>query len=183
MADFETENAAIKETLAQVQGEMNLFRGNMETIMEYLQTKRAITSANPATVVVTNVVMVTTTADGVATVETSVEIVVPTFVNQSLFTSASNKLAAACPWGMPRTSPLNFLMEALSSLIGLLLPLLLLGILLSRGMCPWFKLLIRLMLPTLRTPKVRSLLKLLTMKLSTKVRASIFIFLPRQLNL
>lgn len=38
MADFESESADVKETLAQVQGERNLFQGNMENIMEYLQT-------------------------------------------------------------------------------------------------------------------------------------------------
>lgn len=39
VANFETGNADVKETMAHVQGEMNFFQGNMETIMEYLQTQ------------------------------------------------------------------------------------------------------------------------------------------------
>lgn len=101
MADFEIENAVVKETLAQVQGEMKLFRGNMETIVEYIQTQMAATSTNPASANVISAVVLTTTANVVATIETPVETMVPTIVNQPMFTSASNRLAAAYPWGMP----------------------------------------------------------------------------------
>lgn len=104
MADFETENVVVKETLAQVQGKMNLFQGNMETIMEYLQTQKVVASANPASDVVTNANVVTTTAGVVATVETPVEIVVPSAMDHPMFTFSSNKLVDAYPWGMP----LNF---------------------------------------------------------------------------
>lgn len=38
MAEYEADNAAVRESLAKVQGEMNLFRGNMETILEILQS-------------------------------------------------------------------------------------------------------------------------------------------------
>lgn len=37
MADLEQQNATYKETLAQFHGEMNIFQGNMNTIVEYLQ--------------------------------------------------------------------------------------------------------------------------------------------------
>ena len=69
--------------------------------MEYLKTHRAATSVNLATVVVANAVVMTIIVDVVATVETHVKTVVPTIMNQPLFTSASNRLAAAYPWGMP----------------------------------------------------------------------------------
>lgn len=89
MADFVIESTAIKETLAQVQGEMNLFRGNMETIIEYLQTQRVAASANHAFANVTSATVLTTTADVFATIETPVETVVPTDVNKLMFTSSS----------------------------------------------------------------------------------------------
>lgn len=101
MADYEIENAIVKETLAQVQGEMNLFWGNMETILKYLQTQRVATSSNPASANVTSAAMVTTTANVVATVETPVETVVSTAMNQHMFTSTSNRLVASYPWGIP----------------------------------------------------------------------------------
>ena len=37
MEDLEQENAMYKETLTQFQGEMNIFQGNMNAIMEYIQ--------------------------------------------------------------------------------------------------------------------------------------------------
>ena len=97
MTDLEQENATYRETLAQVQGEMNLLWDNMEAIVKYLQTQRAATSSSPATAPITNVAVVTTTADAIATVETLVETVVLIVVNQPLFTSASNRLASAYP--------------------------------------------------------------------------------------
>lgn len=70
--------------------------------MEYLHIQRDSTSVNPTTIVVTNVDVVTTsTTDVVATIETPVETVVPTVVNQPIFPSASNRLAADYPWGIP----------------------------------------------------------------------------------
>lgn len=56
MVKYGADNAVFRESLAQVQGEMNLFRGNIETILEILQTQRgpASTAAN-----VTHVVGVT----------------------------------------------------------------------------------------------------------------------------
>lgn len=74
MTDFEADNAVVCESLAQVQGKMDLFQGNME--------------ANPAV-----------TAG--ATVETPVETVVPTSENRQLVPADMNRLAAAYPWGMP----------------------------------------------------------------------------------
>ncbi|XP_050908999.1 uncharacterized protein LOC127122752 [Lathyrus oleraceus] len=68
MADLEQENATYRETLAQVQGRMYTFQGNMNTILEYLQAQKATTStsaANPASVVVTDAIAVTTSIDAV----------------------------------------------------------------------------------------------------------------------
>lgn len=101
MADLETKNVAIKETLAQAQCVINLFRGNMETSMEYLQTQRVATSVNPSTVVVTNVIVATTTADVVTSIETPIKTVVLANVNQHMFTFASNRLVASYPLGIP----------------------------------------------------------------------------------
>ena len=98
MVDYESDNITVKETLAQVQGEMNLFRGNMETILEILQAQRASTSANPVAANITNVVRVTNaTADVVAAVETPLDTMVPTAMNQHLFSSIANRLVAAYP--------------------------------------------------------------------------------------
>lgn len=55
-----------KETLAQFQGEKNIFWGNMNTIMEYIQAQKDTTStsaAHPATVVVTDAIIVTSSVD------------------------------------------------------------------------------------------------------------------------
>lgn len=79
MVDYEYDNTAVKESLAQVQGEMNLFRGNLETILEILQTQRHSTSANHVAANVAHAAGVTNaTTDVIATVETPVEIVAPT---------------------------------------------------------------------------------------------------------
>lgn len=99
MADYKVGSVAVYESLAQVQGEMNLFRGNMETILEILQTHRApaFTTAN-----VTQAAGVTNPTAAVgATVETPTETVVPTTVNRQLVPANVNKLAAAYPRGMP----------------------------------------------------------------------------------
>ncbi|XP_050889548.1 uncharacterized protein LOC127094817 [Lathyrus oleraceus] len=75
MAEYEANDVVVRESLAQVQGEMNLFRANMETILEILQSQR-----NPAyaTANVTYVVGVTVpnTAAG-TTVDPPAETVVP----------------------------------------------------------------------------------------------------------
>lgn len=66
MADLEQENDTYRDTLAQVQGKMDTFQGNMNTILEYLQAQKATTStspANPTSVVVTDVIVVTTSVD------------------------------------------------------------------------------------------------------------------------
>lgn len=113
MADYKSNNPAVKETLAQLQGKMDLFQGNMETIMEYLQAQRAYTSTNPITTIVTNVIVVTTSADVVATVENDVETVVPTAMNQPIFPSTSNRIAVVYPWGMPPNFASQFANEGI----------------------------------------------------------------------
>lgn len=81
---------------------MNLFQGNMETILEILQAQRAHTSANPTATNVTNVVGVTNaTADAVSAVDTPGETVASTVMNHPLFPSAANRLAISYPCGMP----------------------------------------------------------------------------------
>lgn len=96
MAEYEADNAVVCESLAQVQGEMNLFRGNMETILEILQSQRnpASTTAN-----VTRAAGVTIpdTTIGII-VDPSGEIVVP---NRQVVPMDPTRLAAAYPWGMP----------------------------------------------------------------------------------
>lgn len=105
MADFEADNAVVRESLSQVPGRMDLFQGNMKAILELPQTQRAPASANPADDNVTRAAGVTNpaTATG-ATVETPVETVVPTTENCQLVPADMNRLTAAYPWGMP----LNF---------------------------------------------------------------------------
>lgn len=101
MAGYESNNAVVKETLAQVHGIMDLLRGNMETILEIIQAQRASTSANPTVANVTNVVGVTNaTVDVVATIKTLVETVVQIAVNQHMFPSVENRLAVAYSWGI-----------------------------------------------------------------------------------
>lgn len=98
MADYESDNVVVRETLAQVHGRMNLFQGNMETILEILQTQRAPTSANPTSANVTHAAEVTnSTVDVAAYVETLVETVAPTTVNHHLVPSAANRLAISYP--------------------------------------------------------------------------------------
>ncbi|XP_050877108.1 uncharacterized protein LOC127080861 [Lathyrus oleraceus] len=99
MVEYGADNAAARESLAQVQGKMNLFRGNIETILEILQTQRA-----PASIAtnVTHVAGVTnpTTASG-TTFETSAETVVPTTRNRQVVPADSIRLVAAYLRGMP----------------------------------------------------------------------------------
>lgn len=44
MIDVEQENATYTETLEQLQGQMNQFQGKVDTIMEYLRTKKEATT-------------------------------------------------------------------------------------------------------------------------------------------
>lgn len=79
MAHYESDNATVRESLAQVQGEINIFRGNMETILEILQIRRAFTFVNLAAANVTCVDGVTNATVAVdAIIETTVETVTPT---------------------------------------------------------------------------------------------------------
>lgn len=99
MAGYESDNTVIHESLTQVQGEMKLFRGNMETILEILQAQRtpASTTAN-----VTHAAGVTNSAaDAGTTVKTPTETVVPTTGNRQMVLADSTRLAAAYPWRMP----------------------------------------------------------------------------------
>lgn len=96
MADYKSDNADVKETLAQVQGIMDLFQRNMETILEILQAHRDSIYANPTAANVTNVVGVTNvTAHVAATVETLMESVSPTIVNHHLVPSTVNRIVVA----------------------------------------------------------------------------------------
>lgn len=108
MADFEADNAIVRESLAQVQSRMDMLHGNMEAILELLQTQRAHASnstddnatraAGVANTVVTN---------GTA-VKTLVEIAVPTSENLQLVPADTNRPAAAYPWGMPQNFTAHF---------------------------------------------------------------------------
>lgn len=98
MADYEADNAAVRKSRTQVPGEMNLFRGNMETILEILQTQRASTSANPTAANVTHAAGVTNDTAAIdATIETPMETVTPTAGNRQLVPADLNRLAAAYP--------------------------------------------------------------------------------------
>lgn len=112
MTDFEADNAAVCESLAQVQGRMDLFQGNMEAILELLQTQITPVSANPVDDNVTCAAGVTnpTTVDG-ATVKTPVEIIVLTNGNRQLVPTDVNRLAASYPWGMPQNFAVHFANE------------------------------------------------------------------------
>lgn len=99
MVEYEAENVVVRESLARVQGEMNLFRGNMETILEILQPHRDPASA---AVNVTHSAGVTIpTAVAGTTVDTLTEPVVPNSGNRHMVPVDSVRLAAAYPWGMP----------------------------------------------------------------------------------
>lgn len=99
MVEYEADNAAVHESLGQGQGEMNLFKGNMETILELLQSQR-----NPASVAanVTRAAGVTIvdTAAG-TTVDPPAETVVPNSGNRQVVPTDPARIAAAYPWGMP----------------------------------------------------------------------------------
>lgn len=106
MADYEANNVGVHESLAQVQGEMNLFRGNMETILEIIQTQRAPASTDTNT---TRDAGVANSATAVgATIETHMETVVPTIENYQLVHADMNRLTGAYPWGMPQNFVAHF---------------------------------------------------------------------------
>ena len=101
MADYESDNAIVRETLTQVQGRIDLFQGNMKTFLEILQTQRAHISANPATTNVTHAAEVTNaTVDVAVVIETLMETVTSTTVNHHLVPSVVNRLVASYPQGM-----------------------------------------------------------------------------------
>lgn len=99
MAEYEADNTVVRESLAQVQGEMNLFRGNMETILELLQSQRNPTST-AANVTRTTGMTIAVTAAG-TTVDPPAESVVPNSGNLQMVPTDPARLAAAYPWGMP----------------------------------------------------------------------------------
>lgn len=109
MVDFEADNVVVRESLAQVQGLLDLFQGKMEAILELLQTQRASASANTAD---DNTTRAAGVADHTATVgdtvETPMETVVPTSENRQLVLADMNRLAAAYPWGMPQNFAAHF---------------------------------------------------------------------------
>lgn len=83
--------------MAQFQGKMDAFQGNMNTILDYLQAEKATTStsvANPASAVITNVIAVTTSVDVV--VDTVVQ-----SVSQPIFHLGPSRHAIAYPRGLP----------------------------------------------------------------------------------
>lgn len=96
---MEQENATYRETLAQFQGKMYIFQGNMNTIMEYLQAQKATTSttyANPATNVVTDATIVITT-----TTDTTVNTIIQPAVSHPIYHPGPSKHTASCPLGLP----------------------------------------------------------------------------------
>ena len=99
MAEYEADNAVVRESLAQVQGEMNLFRGNMETILELLQSQRNPTS-DAANVTRATGVTISDTAVG-TTVDPLAKTMVPNSGNRQVVPTDPARLVAAYPWGMP----------------------------------------------------------------------------------
>lgn len=94
MADIEQENATYRETLAQVQGKIDTFQGNMNTILEYLQAQKATTStsaANLTSIVVTDAIIVTTSIDAV------VDTVIQPVVSQTICRPGPSRHAIAYP--------------------------------------------------------------------------------------
>lgn len=105
MADLEQENATYRETLAQFQGKMDTFQGNMNTILEYLQAQKATTSTSdvdPASVVVTDAIVVTIFVDAI------VDTVIQYVVSQPSYQPGPSRHVIAYPWGLP----LNFTPQA-----------------------------------------------------------------------
>lgn len=93
--NIEYKNVVVKETLTQLQGKMDLFHGNIEVIMEYLQAQKTTTSVNPTIVaIITNVTDVTIS---VVDVSTTIEIVVQPTIIQPIFQGAINRHVAAYP--------------------------------------------------------------------------------------
>lgn len=156
MADIEYENHVVKETLAQFQGKMDLFQGNMEAVMEYLQAQKVTTSANlDVAVIVTNDVDVTTTIIDAATIKTPVDNVVQPVVSQPMFQVGPNRHVVSYPWGLPPNYASQFTNRSAFILYQPFDVPSLLGILLFRGARSRFSLLRWLMLATLRLLKIR----------------------------
>lgn len=166
MAEYEADNATVCESLAQVQGEMKLFRGNMETILEILQSQR--TTASTAFNVTHAAGVTIPTAAAGTTVETQAETVVPNTRNRQMVPVDSARLAAAYPWGMPSHLAASLAHGGIFSLIRLSMTLLL-GTLVSLGMFPSSKLL-RSMLLIRKTTKAKFPTTLLTLKRTTEAR-------------
>lgn len=99
MDDFKSDNAVVRESLTQVQVRMDLFQGNMEAILQLLQTQRTPASTNDNITRAAGVTNLATAAG--ATVETPMETVVPTNGNRQLVPTDVNRLVAAYPWGIP----------------------------------------------------------------------------------
>lgn len=88
---------------------MDLFQGNMETIVELLQTHRTSTSANPNASNVTHAGGMTNPTVVVgATVETPAETLVPTTGSRQLVPAYLNRFATAYPWGIPQNFVAHF---------------------------------------------------------------------------
>lgn len=99
MAEYEADNAAVRESLAQVQREMNVFKGNMETILELLQSQRNLASAT-ANVTRDAGVTISDTAAG-TTVDPPAETVVRNAGDLQVVPMDPARVAATYPWGMP----------------------------------------------------------------------------------
>ena len=91
MYEYDQENDATRETLAQLQVHMG-------TILEHLQAYRE----NAIVVNLTNVIIVTT-ATGIALVVVDLvdTIVQPVVVSQPLFQVGPSRFVVSYPWGMP----------------------------------------------------------------------------------
>ncbi|XP_050875848.1 uncharacterized protein LOC127079504 [Lathyrus oleraceus] len=102
MAEYEADNVAVRESLAQVQGEMNLFRGNMETILEILQSQRNLASVAANVTRAAGVTIPDAAAS--TTVDTPTETVVPNSGNRQM-TGAPQ--APNAQLGMQHLQPAN----------------------------------------------------------------------------
>lgn len=91
MFEYEQENAATREALAQLQGQM-------DTILEHLQAQ----GDNVTIVNMTGATVVTTTTDTALVMVEPVDIgVQPVTVSQPLFQADPSRLVVAYPWGLP----------------------------------------------------------------------------------
>lgn len=89
MVDMEQENATYRETLAQFQGKIDTFQGNMNTVLKYIQAQKATTSY--LTVVVTDLVVFTTSVDVVE------DTVIQPMVSQPICQSSPSRHDVAYP--------------------------------------------------------------------------------------